>query len=86
MSQLVVVDVFINFQIKLTAGYSAREWTSNHNVNFLVFVKNLIISIDRVLKISMGIFETNYVSKFLKYFLITSGFDFQLYRRNFLTE
>ena len=63
---------------------SAREFTSKHNVNSLVFIKNLIISIDRVLKISMDIYETNNAQKFLKYFLITSGFDIQLSCGNFL--
>ena len=33
---------------------SALEYTSGNNVNFLDFVKNLIISIDRV---SIGIYE-----------------------------
>ena len=65
---------------------SAREYRSRHNVKFLVFVKNLILSIDRVLKISMGIYETNYVQKLLKYFLITSGFGFQLSCGNFLRK
>ena len=49
-----MVDASINFQIKLTTGYSAREYTSSHNINFLVFIKNIIISIDRVLKIKYG--------------------------------
>ena len=65
---------------------SAREYRSRHNVKFLVFVKNLILSIGRVLKISMGIYETNYVQKLLEYFLITSGFDFQLSCGNFLRK
>ena len=84
-SQLVVVDVFMDFQIKLTARYSVRECTSSRNVNFWVFIKNLV-SIYRVLKISMGIYETNYVEKLLKHFLITSSFDFQLSRGNFLRK
>ena len=33
---------------------SALEYTSGNNVHFLDFVKNLIISIDRVPKISIG--------------------------------
>ena len=36
---------------------SALEYTSGNNVNFLDFIKNLIISIDRVPKISMDIYE-----------------------------
>ena len=35
----------------------ALEYTSGNNVSFLDFIKNLIISIDRVPKISMGIYE-----------------------------
>ena len=34
---------------------SALEYTSGNNVNLLEFVKNLIISIDRVPKISVNI-------------------------------
>ena len=62
---------------------SALEYKSGHNV---VFIKNLIISIVRVPKISTDIYkQINYVQKFLKYFLIRSGFDFQLFGGNFLT-
>ena len=62
---------------------SALEYKSGHNV---VFIKNLIISIVRVPKISTNIYkQINYVQKFLKYFLIRSGFDFQLFGGNFLT-
>ena len=38
---------------------STTEYTNGQNVNFLFFIKNLIISIDRVPKISMYIYETN---------------------------
>ena len=62
---------------------SALEYKSGHNV---AFIKNLIISIVRVPKISTDIYkQINYVQKFLKYFLIRSGFDFQLFGGNFLT-
>ena len=62
---------------------SALEYKSGHNV---VFIKNLIISIVRVPKISTDIYkQINYVQKFLKYFLIRSSFDFQLFGGNFLT-
>ena len=62
---------------------SALEYKSGHNV---VFIKNLKISIVRVPKISTNIYkQINYVQKFLKYFLIRSGFDFQLFGGNFLT-
>ena len=62
---------------------SALEYKSGHNV---VFIKNLIISIVRVPKISTDIYkQINYVQKFLKYFLIRSGSDFQLFGGNFLT-
>ena len=33
------------------------EYTSGNNINFLDFIKNLIIFIDRVLKITMDIYE-----------------------------
>ena len=47
-------DYYLN-RLNFTA--SALEYTNGNNVNFLDFIKNLIISTDRVPKISMDIHE-----------------------------